>query len=129
MKLTALALVLFTIAAAALIAAPPAGSDAKEAPKRTGKVYVQVYQKENFKGPVARVPVPAEVAGSAQLKAFYIANDGIMSLKIPEGVVVTLYDADGFQGASESFTGNVATVGRMKGQTSSMKTAFQEKKP
>lgn len=116
-------------AVSCMFAAPPLGSDKKEPPKRTGKTYVQVFQKENFKGPVARVPVPLEIPGSAKLKEHYIANDSIMSLKIPEGVVVTLYDGDGFGGQSESFTGNVPTVGKMKGMTSSMKTAFAEKKP
>ncbi len=109
--------------------APPAVSEKKEPPKRTGKVYIQVFQKEDFKGSMARVPVPSEIVGSAKLREFYIANDSIMSLKIPEGVVVTLYDADNFGGQSESFAGNVATVGKMKGMTSSLKTAFVEKKP
>ena len=129
MKSSSLVLLFLASATSCLLAAPPAGSDKKEPPKRTGKTYVQVFQKENFKGPVARVPVPAEITGSARLKDLYIANDSVMSLKIPEGVVVTLYDGDGFGGQSESFTGNVPTVGKMKGMTSSMKTAFVEKKP
>jgi hypothetical protein len=122
-------LLLFAGVMSALLAVPPADPGKKEPPKRTGKVYVQVFQKENFKGPVARVPVPSEIVGSAKLKGLYIANDSIMSLKIPEGVVVTLFDADNFGGQSESFTGNVETVGKMKGMTSSMKAAFVEKKP
>lgn len=129
MKSSSFILMFVAGALSGMPAAPPIGSDKKEPPKRTGKTYVQVFQKENFKGPVSRIPVPLEIPGSAKLKEHYIANDSIMSLKIPEGVVVTLYDGDGFGGQSESFTGNVPTVGKMKGITSSMKTTFVEKKP
>ena len=99
----------------------------KEEPARTGKVYVQVYLKENFMGQAYRIPVPTEVMNDAQLKTYGIPNDSIASMKIPDGVVVTLYDGAGLKGASQSFTGKVPNVDKMKGLTSSVKTELKGK--
>jgi hypothetical protein len=70
--------------------------------------------------------VPCELNGSARLKEKGIKNDSIMSMKIPDGVVVTLYAADGFSGASKEFTGKAAELGELKGQASSLKAEFKK---
>jgi hypothetical protein len=95
--------------------------------KRSGKFYVQVYLQENFKGPVYRVPVPSELINDKELKKFGIPNDSIQSMKIPEGVVVTLYDGAGYGGKNQTYTGNVPTLGDMRSITSSLKAALQPK--
>src|SRR5882757_6722776 len=73
--------------------------------KRTGKTFVQVYFEENCKGRAVRLEVPCELNNDARLKEVGIKNDSIMSMKIPEGVTVTLFAAAGFGGESASFTG------------------------
>lgn len=93
--------------------------------KRSGKVIVQVYLEENFKGKSYRIEVPAELPSSAKLKELGIPNDSIASMKIPDGVVVSLYDADAFKGTSQIFTGKVPSVGEMKGLTSSLKAELK----
>lgn len=99
----------------------------KEQPTRTGKVYVQVYLKENFMGQAYRIPVPTEIMNDAQLKTYGIPNDRIASMKIPDGVQVTLFDGAGLKGANQSFTGRVPNVDKMKGLTSSVKTELVSK--
>src|SRR4051812_12250179 len=104
-----------------LLAAVAWSQDASKPNARTGKRYFQVYFEENFKGRAVRVEAPCELANSGMLKKAGIANDSIMSMKIPEGVTVTVYDADGFSGPSKSFTGHVPTLGDLKARTSSLK--------
>lgn len=89
--------------------------------KRSGKTFIQVYFEENCKGRPVRLEVPCELNNDARLKDVGIKNDSIMSLKIPDGVTVTLYAAAGFSGPSKSFTGKVDTLGELKGQASSLK--------
>ena len=48
-------------------------------------------------------------------------------MKIPPGVVITLYDGAGFGGKNQTYTGNVPTLGDMRSITSSLKTALQAK--
>jgi hypothetical protein len=48
-----------------------------------------------------------------------------MSMKIPDGVVVTLYNADGFSGASKEFTGKAATLDVLRAQASSLKAEIK----
>ena len=95
--------------------------------KRSGKFYVQVYLQENFKGPVYRVPVPSELINDKELKKLGIPNDSIQSMKVPEGVTVTLYDGAGYGGKNQTYTGNVATLGDMRSLTSSLKAILPPK--
>lgn len=95
--------------------------------QRSGKTYVQVYLEENFKGRAYRVEVPVELSNDARLKELGIPNDKIMSMKIPDGVTVTLYDGADFGNPSQAFTGKVPSLGAMKGVTSSLKTEFTAK--
>jgi hypothetical protein len=89
--------------------------------KRTGKVIVQVYAEENFKGRAVRMEVPCALENDARLREIGIQNDSIQSMKIPDGVTVTLFADAGFDGESASFTGKAATLGKLKGQASSLK--------
>lgn len=93
---------------------------------KSGKTMVLVYFEENFKGRPVHLEVPCELNGSARLKEKGIKNDSIMSMKIPDGVVVTLYAADGFSGKSQEFTGKAADLGELKGQASSLKAEFRK---
>jgi hypothetical protein len=93
---------------------------------KSGKTIILVYFEENFKGRPARLEVPCELNNAARLKEHGIKNDSIMSMNIPDGVVVTLYNADGFAGASKEFTGKAATLGELKGQASSIKAEFRK---
>jgi hypothetical protein len=93
--------------------------------KRSGKTYVQVFFEENFKGKVVRLEVPCELENDARLKEKGIANDSIESMKIPDGVTVTLFANGGFGGDSQAFTGKAATLGKLKGQASSLKAEMK----
>jgi hypothetical protein len=103
---------------------PPLGSASQV--KRSGKTFFEVYLQENFKGRAIRVEVPCELINDAQLKTVGIPNDSIMSLKIPDGVSVTLFAAAGYAGASQTFTGKAATLGDLKSQTSSLKAEMKK---
>ena len=98
---------------------------AEEAAKRSGKYFVLVYFEENFKGKSVRLEVPCELNNGARLKEKGIPNDSIQSMKIPDGIVVTLFEAAGFAGKSQSFTGKAATLGELKGQASSIKAELK----
>jgi hypothetical protein len=95
--------------------------------KRSGKFYVQVYLEENFKGRVFRVPVPSELINDTELKKLGIPNDSIQSMKIPEGVTVTLYDGAGYGGKNHTYTGNVPKLDDMRSITSSLKAQLTPK--
>lgn len=95
--------------------------------KRSGKYYVQFFLEENFKGRAFRVPVPAELINDAELKKLGIPNDSIQSMKIPEGVTVTLYDASGYGGKNKTYTGNVPKLDEMRSMTSSLKAQLTPK--
>ena len=93
---------------------------------RTGKWFVDVYFAENFKSKSVRLEVPCELNNDTRLKEKGIQNDSIMSLKIPEGIVVTLYGNAAFSGPSKSFTGKAASLGELKGQASSLKAELKQ---
>ena len=93
---------------------------------RTGKRFVDIYFAENFKGKSVRLEVPCELNNDARLKEKGIPNDSIQSMKVPDGVVVTLYANAGFAGQSKNFTGKAATLGELKGQASSLKAEIKE---
>jgi hypothetical protein len=71
--------------------------------------------------------VPSELINDAELKKSGIPNDSIQSMKIPEVVTVTLYDAAGFKGKNQTYTGNVSKLEDMKSITSSLKAQLQPK--
>lgn len=120
MKLT-LQLLLAAIVATAAFAEDTKPKLGETQIKRSGKTFVQVYFEENCKGRAVRLEVPCELNNDARLKEFGIKNDSIMSMKIPDGVTVTLFAAAGYSGPSQSFTGKVDSLGDLKGQASSLK--------
>lgn len=119
----------FTVRALAQTPVPPATPKllGEAEVKRSGKFYVQVYLEENFKGRVFRVPVPSELINDTELKKLGIRNDSIQSMKIPEGVTVTLYDGAGFGGKNHTYTGNVPKLDDMRSITSSLKAQLTPK--
>ena len=126
---------LLALSAALVLGAPSTQLLAEDAAKpplgqtqvtKSGKTMVLVYFEENFKGRPVHLEVPCELNGSARLKEKGIKNDSIMSMKIPDGVVVTLYAADGFSGKSQEFTGKAADLGELKGQASSLKAEIRK---
>jgi hypothetical protein len=49
-----------------------------------------------------------------------VGNDAVSSLKVLRSAIVTLYDHEGFQGASRSFTASAPSVGDFNDRTSSV---------
>ena len=88
------------------------------------KVTVTVYYEEDFKGKAIQIGVPFEMKGPKDRDALGCANDGIRSLKVPPGVTISLYDNDNFTGDQLTFAKDAATLGFMKGRTSSLRTDF-----
>jgi hypothetical protein len=84
---------------------------------RVRRVVVQCYIEENFKGREYRIEGPAEYTTAA---AAGIPNDKLASMKIPPGIVVTLFGNAAYKGNSEKYTGEVPSVGRMVGRTTSL---------
>ena len=127
--LAAFCIVAFSPRISAQTPAPPATPKpfGETEVKRSGKFYVQVYLEENFKGRVFRVPVPSELINDTELKKLGIPNDSIQSMKIPEGVTVTLYDGAGFGGKNHTYTGNVPKLDDMRSITSSLKAQLTPK--
>ena len=116
---------LLTVFAAAVLAQDTGKPKIGETPvKRTGKTFVQIFFEENCKGRPVRLEVPCEHENFGRPNDTGIKNDSIMSMKIPEGVSVTLFDASGFGGPSQTFTGKVDTLGKLKGTTSSLKATM-----
>ncbi|HSI15358.1 MAG TPA: hypothetical protein VK961_25145 [Chthoniobacter sp.] len=127
--LAALGIMAFAPRISAQTPAPPATPKplGETEVKRSGKYYVQFFLEENFKGRAYRVPVPAELINDAELKKLGIPNDSIQSMKIPEGVTVTLYDAAGYGGKNKTYTGNVPKLDEMRSMTSSLKAQLPAK--
>lgn len=90
---------------------------------RSKRVVVKCYIEENFKGREYRIEGPAEYRTAA---AAGIPNDKLASMKIPDGIKVTLFGNDSFTGNSESYTGEVPNVGRMMGKTTSLTIAVAD---
>lgn len=83
---------------------------------------VSFYLEENFKGRLRRMKAPQNFSGSAELKKEGIPNDSLLSMKVPAGVKVSVFDADNYGGDSLTFTeGDHATFGKMAHRISSMK--------
>jgi hypothetical protein len=83
---------------------------------------VSFYLEENFKGRLNRIKSPANFTGSAELKKVGIPNDSLLSMKVPAGVKVSVFDADRYGGDSMTFAeGEHATLGKMAHRISSMK--------
>lgn len=90
---------------------------------RSKRVVVKCYIEENFKGREFKIEGPAEYHTAATAG---IPNDKLSSMKIPDGFKVTLFGNDDFRGNSESYTGEVPTVGRMLGKTTSLIVAIAD---
>lgn len=83
---------------------------------------VVLYVEASFKGRATRVKAPEDFPGSADLKKIGIKNDSLLSLKVPAGVKVSVYDADNYSGDSQTFTeGEHASLGKLASRVSSMK--------
>lgn len=94
-----------------------------------GRPTVVLYVEANFKGRATRVKAPEDFPGSAALKEIGIKNDSLLSMKVPAGVRVSVYDADNYGGDSLSFTeGEHASLGNLANRISSMKIEMIEKK-
>lgn len=83
---------------------------------------VSFYQEASFKGRLTRLKAPAEYPTSKSLKEEGIGNDALLSMKVPEGVQVSVYDGDNFLGDSLTLgAGDHAELGRLAHRVSSMK--------
>lgn len=111
----------------ALAEAKAAAEDETVNPQRTGTFTVIVYDEENFKGDFVRLRVPFEISGPQDREKHEIANDGISSIKVPEGVEVILYDGE-LSGRSIKVTEDMASLGAMRGSVSSLAARIVEPK-
>lgn len=94
---------------------------------KRGDVYVLAYLEEDFQGKEYKIPVPVEIPSSANLmRILNMPTDRIASLKVPEGVLITLYDHSAYGGVNDNFTGEVPKLGMMKSRASALKTEFLE---
>lgn len=90
--------------------------------KSVSRPSVSFYQEASFKGRLTRLKAPAEYPTSKALKEEGIGNDALLSMKVPEGVRVSVYDGDNFLGDSLVLdAGEHATLGRLAHRVSSMK--------
>lgn len=90
--------------------------------KSVSRPSVSFYQEASFKGRLTRLKAPAEYPTSKALKEEGIGNDALLSVKVPEGVRVSVYDGDNFLGDSLVLdAGEHATLGRLAHRVSSMK--------
>jgi hypothetical protein len=67
---------------------------------------VVIYRDENYSGPSQELD-----EGSYDISSLTIGNDQLSSLKVPNGLKVTLYEHAGFSGRSKSFTSDTPFVG------------------
>lgn len=86
---------------------------------RTGTFTVIVYAEENFKGDSVRLRVPFEISGPQDREKYDIVNDSVSSIKVPEGVEVTLYDGE-LAGRSMKVTEDMASLGSLRGSVTSL---------
>lgn len=86
---------------------------------RTGTFTVIVYTEENFKGDSVRLRVPFEISGPQDREKYDIVNDSVSSIKVPEGVEVTLYDGE-LAGRSMKVTEDMASLGSLRGSVTSL---------
>lgn len=78
---------------------------------------ITIYQDKNFQGASQQLGI-----GSCDVNNLKIGNDQLSSLKIPAGMIVTLYADSGFSGASKTFTADTPYVGDdFNDQTSSIR--------
>ncbi|MES2508065.1 MAG: hypothetical protein V4599_15285 [Verrucomicrobiota bacterium] len=109
------------ISAAPLFRAVQDATEALQAGPKS-RPSVSFYLEENFKGRMNRLKAPADFPGSAELKKVGIPNDSLLSMKVPAGVKVSVFDADDYGGDSMTFTeGEHATLGKLARRISSMK--------
>jgi hypothetical protein len=67
---------------------------------------VLIYSDENYQGASQEL-----VEGNYDINSLTIGNDTLSSLKIPQGIKVTLYEHAGFSGRSKMFTEDTPWVG------------------
>lgn len=129
-----LAAILLGLTALSLSAAPlfPFSSPQEETlqSKPVSRPSVSLYVEANFKGRATKIKAPAEFANEIVMKTeLGISNDSILSIKVPAGVKVTVFDGANFNGASATFVeGEHANLGSLAHRVSSFKVEAVEKK-
>lgn len=91
---------------------------------------ISLYVEPNFKGRVVRVKAPVEIPNAAAFQQLGIKNDALMSIKIPPGVEVTLFDNGNFLGESLVLKeGDHSDLGRLSHRVSSLKAVLLDHAP
>lgn len=80
---------------------------------------VHVYQDINYAGRYSELAVGNY--NLAQLQAWGVADNGITSFSIPDGVTITVYDNPDFTGTSKTFTSNTSWLADWNDKISSIK--------
>ena len=90
--------------------------------KSMSRPSISLYVEPQFKGRVTRVKVPVEIPNAEALQKLGIPNDSLLSIKIPAGVEVTLYDNGNYLGESLTLkAGDHPDLGRLNHRVSSLK--------
>ncbi|QIF01757.1 beta/gamma crystallin-related protein [Roseimicrobium sp. ORNL1] len=101
------------------------GLESYQSKNRTGKTFISVYMEPNCKGRATKIEVPSELASDAALKELGIKNDSIRSMKVPEGVTVSVFDGAGYKGDTAVFkTGEHNSLGNLDQRVSSLKATL-----
>jgi hypothetical protein len=101
------------------------GLESYQAKNRTGKTFISVYMEPNCKGRATKLEVPSELPSDAALKELGIKNDSIRSMKVPEGVMVSVFDGAGYKGDTATFkTGEHNSMGNLDQRISSLKATM-----
>ncbi|HEX9060017.1 MAG TPA: cohesin domain-containing protein, partial [Clostridia bacterium] len=81
-------------------------TDTKPTPTPASKPMVEIYADGDYQGLSQTLSI-----GSYNLNDLKIGNDVLSSLKVPQGLKVTLYEHENFQGRTKTFTENASWVG------------------
>ena len=98
---------LFIVVAVALVVSQQiSSSQIAQALARSNRVVI--YEDRDYQG---NSQVLEKAAGSYSVEELTIGNDTLSSLRIPSGYRVTLYEHNGFEGRSKTFTEDTPYVG------------------
>ena len=91
--------------------------------KKVSRPSIALYIEADFKGRITRIKAPCEFANEIVMKSeLGISNDTILSMKVPAGVRVTVFDGPNFNGDSATFTeGEHGNLGKLSHRVTSLK--------
>lgn len=104
---------------------PPGPRPQPPQPAPPPELFATIFEDPQFRGRSAEL-----VVGRYDARRLGIANDSLSSLRVPQGLRVTLFEHDGFAGRSKQFGGDAPFVGKeFNDQTSSIVVEYQAVRP